>query len=216
MIEYVGIIYKYTSPSGKCYIGQTTRPAERKTEHVSQAYSGSQLAFHRAIRKYGISNFTYEVISSVRASSKKKLKESLDILESFYIKKYKSNGIGGYNLTCGGEGILGYSHSPITKSKLSVSHKGKTFSTETRKKMSSWQLGKKLSQSTKDKISKAHIGQATNKRKCYQYDGTILVGIYSSVKEASNYTGICKTAISSVLSGRRKTAGGFIWMKEKI
>lgn len=63
---------------------------------------------------------------------------------------------------------------------------------------------------------KCYIGQTTNKRKCYQYDGTILVGIYSSVKEASNYTGICKTAISSVLSGRRKTAGGFIWMKEKI
>lgn len=25
-----GIIYKYTSPSGKCYIGQTTDPEKRK------------------------------------------------------------------------------------------------------------------------------------------------------------------------------------------
>lgn len=216
MIEYVGIIYKYTSPSGKCYIGQTTRPNERKIEHLSQAYSGSQLAFHRAIRKYGIDNFIYEVLCSVRASSKKKLKQSLDTLESFYIKKYNSNGANGYNLTSGGEGVLGYSHSLETRSKLSISHKGKRLSLETKKKMSSWQLGKKLSKSTRDKIAKSHKGKATNKRSCYQYNDTNLVAMYSSVKEASIATGICKTAISLVLSGKRHTAGGFIWRKDKL
>lgn len=216
MIEYVGIVYKYTSPNGKCYIGQTTRPVERKIEHISQALSGSKLAFHRAIRKYGIDNFTYEILCSVRANSKRKLKESLDTLESFYIEKYNSNGVCGYNLTSGGDGILGYLHSLETKSKLSKAHKGKKHSTETKVKMSNWQLGKKLSQVTKDRISKSRRGRANNKRICYQYDGTTLVATYSTVKEASIHTGICKTAISSVLSGKRKTAGGFIWRKEKL
>jgi len=29
----VGIIYKYTSPSGKCYIGQTIQENIRKSQH---------------------------------------------------------------------------------------------------------------------------------------------------------------------------------------
>lgn len=53
MKKYTGIIYMYESPSGKYYIGQTTRPKSRKNEHASMSYNNSELPFHRAIRKYG-------------------------------------------------------------------------------------------------------------------------------------------------------------------
>ena len=33
-----GIIYKYTSPSGKCYIGQTVNENKRRYEHRYKAY----------------------------------------------------------------------------------------------------------------------------------------------------------------------------------
>lgn len=39
MKKYTGIIYMYESPSGKYYIGQTTRPKSRKNEHASMSYN---------------------------------------------------------------------------------------------------------------------------------------------------------------------------------
>jgi predicted GIY-YIG superfamily endonuclease len=38
-----GTIYMYTSPSGKCYIGQTWKPNKRKAAH--RAMSGNSVAF---------------------------------------------------------------------------------------------------------------------------------------------------------------------------
>jgi hypothetical protein len=52
-----GVIYKYTSPSGKSYIGQTVREDQRKKEHYYLAYcyenSKFDTKFYKAIRKYG-------------------------------------------------------------------------------------------------------------------------------------------------------------------
>lgn len=35
-MDKIGIIYKYTSPSGKSYIGQTTDESKRKISHKRQ------------------------------------------------------------------------------------------------------------------------------------------------------------------------------------
>ena len=57
----IGVIYKYTSPSGKIYIGQTINPKERYRKHISEAYnakhSGYNTLLSKAIRKYGIEQF---------------------------------------------------------------------------------------------------------------------------------------------------------------
>ena len=37
--ENIGIIYRYISPSGKSYVGQTTRPNHRKWQHKYNALS---------------------------------------------------------------------------------------------------------------------------------------------------------------------------------
>ena len=47
MIE--GVIYCYTSPTGKCYIGQTTNRKLRKLEHLSLAARGNGKVFHKKI-----------------------------------------------------------------------------------------------------------------------------------------------------------------------
>ena len=209
---YTGIIYKYTSPSGKCYIGQTTRPNLRMNEHVNSAIHGSPLPFHRAIRKYGIGLFDYTVLCTVNATSKEERRCLLDEAEVYYIKKFNSKVPFGYNVADGGEGNLGIKHSKKTKVKMSKSHIGLKHSDSTRRKMSSWQFGKKLSSSTKDKISKALIGKANNKRSCIQYTtDMVMIAEYSSIKEAANVLGICKTSISLALAGKHKTAGGFVW-----
>lgn len=52
-----GIIYKYTSPSGKCYIGQTINEDRRKLQHKRAAFNENHKEydkpFYRALRKYG-------------------------------------------------------------------------------------------------------------------------------------------------------------------
>ena len=52
-----GMIYRTTSPSGKVYIGQTTKQlSERKSKHFNAAFNinhtGYNGKFYNAIRKY--------------------------------------------------------------------------------------------------------------------------------------------------------------------
>lgn len=209
---FSGIIYMYKSPSGKYYIGQTIRPKFRKNEHVSRAFNGSELPFHRAIRKYGIDSFEYSILCKITCSNTETLSEILNNLEQYYIIKYNSKVPTGYNVTEGGEGNLGIVLSEETKYKMSLSKVGHGCSASTKKKMSEWQVGKKLSEDTKNKIRDSHVGKICNKRPCCQYtlDGEF-ISEYSSIKEAAEMNNINKVSISLVLSEKHKTAGGYIW-----
>ena len=51
--------------------------------------------------------------------------------------------------------------------------------------------------------SKAPVAQ-------YDQDGN-LIAVFSSQKEASEKTGVCRSSITHVVRGQRKTAGGYIW-----
>ncbi len=91
--------------NNKKYIGYTTKTLhDRIKTHVLKAYSKSSkhynYNFQRAIRKYSIDNFTWEVLCN--CYSKKECIEK----EIEYIKKYNSVSPNGYNLTYGGEGGL--------------------------------------------------------------------------------------------------------------
>ena len=94
----IGTIYKLTSPSGKHYIGQTMNLKDRKRRfyNPNNFYSGHRL--DNAIKKYGVENFKYEILVQITDSDKIKLREKLDELEIFYIKKYNSYKKG-YNMT---------------------------------------------------------------------------------------------------------------------
>ena len=93
------IIYKVTNLiNGKSYIGQTINSLHsRKLSHLSSAKRGDDLKFHRAIRKYGESNFIWEILEDTVDS-----RDRLNSLEIQYIKEYNTYGAGGYNSTSGG------------------------------------------------------------------------------------------------------------------
>ena len=114
-----GIIYKYTSPSGKVYIGKTVNERVRKNQHKSTAKT-RKTYFARAILKYGFENLAYEVIIRFNPTTDKdKLNRVLSKLEKRYIKLYNSNVKDfGYNLTSGGEGTPGYIYTPEQKQRL--------------------------------------------------------------------------------------------------
>ena len=140
-----GIIYKYTSPSGKVYIGQTTNEKKRKRVFLNENnedYAG--LKINNARKKYGPKSFKYEVLEKIESNDIKTLSETLDKLECYYIGLYNSFE-NGYNMSKGGDGSRGY--------KLTEEHKSKIKNFLLTKNPFK---GKKHSQKTKDIISKAN------------------------------------------------------------
>lgn len=162
-------LYKISNyVNGKIYIGLTKNPKRRWQQHKSDAKGKCKQYIHHAMAKYGIDNFTFEIISS------HKILEDADRHEISLINQYNTrNKQYGYNIAVGGEhGMLGFHHSDDAKKKMSESRKGYKPSIETRQKMSKsrskviitdeWaqnisksNKGKIISQETKDKMSKA-------------------------------------------------------------
>lgn len=97
-------IYRFTNlVNGKVYIGKTTRnPELRLQEHILDAVKGSNHLIHRAIRKYGIAVFEYQVIYNTFDEHYLNEAEQLFITEyRSYAKQYPEHG---YNMVPGGEG----------------------------------------------------------------------------------------------------------------
>ena len=152
----IGIIYKYTSPSDKCYIGQTIRETIRKRGHKNTALKeNAQTKFARAIRKYGWENFEYEVLFTIDNDEKKRVKEKLDFMERYYIRKFDSYN-NGYNMTLGGEGGSG-KHTEEFKKMMSERMKSNNpaynMTDEWRQHIGDSQRGKKMSENFKQKTS---------------------------------------------------------------
>ena len=62
-----GWIYKYTSPSGKSYIGQTVYSLYDRAGLNGRCYK-SCAVFYAAIQKYGFENFDVEILDQVLES----------------------------------------------------------------------------------------------------------------------------------------------------
>lgn len=163
-----GIIYKFENLiNNKKYIGRTIHPEGRYKSHVYNKHPTSLI--DRAIKKYGIDSFTYDILCDNVPE------EQLNILERKYIKEYDCLTPNGYNLTEGGEGTLGWVPSEETKNKIREatieynknnenSFKGHKHSEETKNKIGNktkeWYkthkhplLGKHHSEETKKKLS---------------------------------------------------------------
>ncbi len=98
--------------SNKIYIGQSTEPKRRWKSHLRYSKKGSEAPqyIHRAMNKYGVENFIFEIIATC------KTQENTDFIESILIKQYNSaNKEFGYNLKAGG---YASPHSEETKEKL--------------------------------------------------------------------------------------------------
>lgn len=117
----------------KIYIGKTNNPELRLKKHLTIVKNGKTIGrktfnlIHKAIVKYGIDNFTYQVIE--------KFEDEQECLEAekFWIEFLRTdvNKFGsdyGYNLTAGGDGTSGNhnpKHTPESKEKLRKANIGK-------------------------------------------------------------------------------------------
>ena len=123
-----GRIYKITNKeNGLIYIGCTINSLEKRFgEHLSRCFTSEYKSkLYNSMKKYGQENFTIELIEECDLSI-------IYETEKKYVEQYDSYN-NGLNSTIGGEGCLGYTHSPEKKVKISESlkngnsHKGKTY-----------------------------------------------------------------------------------------
>jgi group I intron endonuclease len=178
-------VYIHTSPSGKKYIGITSKNPEKRWGYMGNNYrrNGHHHYFVSAIDKYGWDSFKHEIILSDLSESEAKY------TERYLIRWYKSYNIC-YNQTDGGDGTCGFSKipwnkgvhcSPETKQKISNANKGKT----------SYWKGKHLSEETRRKIAKTRIDKGIksnpiwSQRRVKVYKDGVLVSEHASVKEAA-------------------------------
>lgn len=69
----------------------------RKSEHLYQSRQDNSFAIHKAIKKYGEESFEWSIIDTADNQ------EELDEKELYWIEKYDTYGVGGYNMTVGGQ-----------------------------------------------------------------------------------------------------------------
>lgn len=136
------IVYLLTSPSGKKYVGITSRTLEARWKgHCANARRGSKLALHKAVRRYGEDAFKLDVLESVETWEKACEREK------FWIAELGSKAPGGYNLTDGGDGVLGLSWklSDESRVKQAAARRGRKQSAECVSKRAASLRGQKRS-----------------------------------------------------------------------
>lgn len=205
----------------KSYIGKTIRTLnERKLEHLNRM-SQRKSYFHNALKKYGLNAFEWQVIE------KSKSELELNTLEQHYIQYYKTKYPNGYNLTNGGEGVIGYVMTTKHKENLSQSKMGKknpqfgkSPSIETRKKMSlsskgkskpngfgknPWNKGMKLPSPTPESLERKR--KATCKQFIFVSPNGIKIKWKMGLKQFCEKHNISYMSMVHYLAGRIKKTG---------
>ncbi len=184
--------------NGKQYIGISSRVARRWVEHKSG--HGSKLIY-QAIKKYGLDALKFDIFCEG-------CEENIKKLEVAMIEKYNTLAPGGYNLTKGGEGSLGWKPSKETRKKMSAAHSGEK----------NHNFGKKHSEETRRKISEKAKGRKNPSRNLMNLELTgaanprarrvLVEGVeYSCMKYAAEAIGIKPSTLRQRMTryGRRKT-----------
>lgn len=159
------IVYMYTFPNNKKYIGKTNRSLTARQGAEFKHYKRCTLLWG-AIQKYGYTSITVDILFEGDVTADKASE-----MEILYIEKYKTNAnkyknpAYGYNLTAGGDGVTDWVPSPERldqlRAQMAQFHKnriGTHHSAETREKQRLAKLGKKrgpMSEEVKRKIGLA-------------------------------------------------------------
>lgn len=170
--------------NGKRYIGQSENALHRKNCHFYELKHGKHK--NQALQNdYLLSpdSFVFEILAKCG-------KTELDELEKYYIQRFKTNDREhGYNIESGG--TVGATASYETKQKMSLAKIGNTS-----------MCGLHLSEEWKKNLS---LSQPHKKRiRCIETNT-----IYESFADAARETGLNRTKIVSVCTGKRKTTGGY-------
>ena len=145
-------VYKITNQmNNKLYIGISSKPMARWSTHKQRYRKGSISKLYSAMDKYGVDNFSFNIITWCDS------RDDANELEQFLIEECETQSKG-YNITSGGDST------PVmeeTKEKLRLINLGRIVPPETRNKISRSSMGKKkgpMTDDTKLKLSKIFKG----------------------------------------------------------
>lgn len=217
-------VYKHTNKvNGKIYIGITSKNPQDRWKNGKGYFKGSY--FRSAIDKYGWDNFTHEILI-------KNIDENLaKTKESELIKYFQSNQrLFGYNLTNGGDGVVGYKFSDEQKQKMSQSRKGiplcwmdnGEMPIEVRKKISKSRIGMKFSETHIKNLKDSHIGKKHSddwkdkvRTRCKCAKKIICLEtleIFNFISDAIEKHPNVAHHIGECCQGKRLSCGGLHWM----
>ncbi len=144
--------------NNKKYVGITKRGYKfRFREHISSAKCGSNNLLHCAIRKYGESNFSLELVQSNVPT------EDIGEVEQFYIKYYNTyyKDRCGYNMTVGGNGTIGYEFTDEVKARMSKANSGRKYTKERNERIRAAMTGRYYPDEWRKALSAARLGKYT-------------------------------------------------------
>lgn len=152
------IYYIHCKQSNKGYVGQHNEitPEKRFKSHIQCANTGKvKYLLQNAIKKYGLENFTIEVLSIVPH-------DALSNMEAYWaeqLETYMWDFPGGYNMVwCGNEPRRGIKPSEETRAKMCAVQKGRIITEEAKQKLREANLGKKQSPETLAKKRASRLG----------------------------------------------------------
>lgn len=209
-------IYKITNNiNDKVYIGKTIRDIqERFSEHCRDSkkdrYKNRPL--YRAMNKYGIENFSIELIEET---------DNPEEREIYWIKKYNSYS-NGYNATIGGDGKSVIDYQKVANDYIHFKNMRETAKYNS-VSIDSVQLACKIYNIevipsynvTKNKYSKRVIMYSLSNEYIRTFDSIKAAAQYLIDNKKTNCKiGTIHTHISEVCNGKRKSAAGYRWQFE--
>lgn len=206
------LVYEHISPSGKVYVGITSKTPEKRFGDNGRNYLSlirpnkyKHPIFALAVLKYGWNNFEHNIVCTNLT------REQANKEEEKRIKKYKTLGLS-YNVTDGGEGSKGihFKHSEESKLKISLHHAPMTK--ETAEKIRNTMLGQKYPKERRLACSKGHDKEKIPVTQ-YSLDGTYIAS-YESIMAAERATGVRNSGIAFCIKGKYKQSGGYLWKKQ--
>ena len=195
----------------KVYIGQTSQSVQKRWNN-GKGYIPSP-HFYAAIQKYGWDNFEHIILKE------KLTAEEADYWEKYYISLYQSQQPEkGYNILSGGnEKLKEYWSDENNRKNQSLKRKQyfKNHPEEIKEivdRLNTFEINEKHRLFMKNNYNTSFLKQINEKRKIQVL--CIETGkVFDSLVEASKFYNISVGNISSVLSGKRKTAGGYHWKR---
>lgn len=211
------IIYKATNKINyKIYIGKTTNPLKKRISQHKGNIKSAKSVFHKALKKYGIENFIFEIVCNCKDE------QELSDMEIAKIKEYNSTNIKiGYNRHLGGTGAnSGENHPFFGKKRKDISRmfSGDGHPNYGNKGELSPRYGKKHTKKSREKISNSLVGifsgtknpNADNKIYLFEHPEH---GIVKSTKsELRIKYNLDKQNFMKICNGKRKTHKGWKYL----
>lgn len=205
-------VYRLGFPDGKQYVGVTGKSVEYRRD----CGYGHNQRLKEAIRSCGWKNMEHEVLRSGLTQA-----EAFALEREYIAELDSTNPALGYNISPGGKSTFaGLSHTNEAKEKIRAANTGREFSETHRRNISMALTGLLVGEKnpnygkhkSEETIQKQYDSHRHEMKRVIQrtMDGDV-VGVFDSLHQAANKTGVSRNGISKVAKGNAKQAGGFLW-----